>query len=356
MRCVEMSRNPRLHALKSVLASTVKRLDHPFKLSFAVTYRCNLRCQMCNIWRKPADAKELSIADIDVFLARTRGLSWVGLTGGEPFLRPDLPQIVESVHHHCGESLLAVHFATNGQLVERIAGLLEHLTRMKRRWQPVFTVSIDGPPELHDEIRGRAGTWDRAVETLRLLKCTAGIKAQVGFALSTHNLQAFADTCAALEGAVPGFRRDDVTVSVFHRSDFYYDNTGMPGLDRKVLEAAIDEIQRELGSTASSAAFLRSRYLRLYKRYATTHRSPVTCRALSSICFLDPAGDLYPCAIFNRRLINVREMTGTVEELWRSPEARSLAGECARGRCPSCWNPCDAYSSMLASPFKVLTA
>ena len=143
---------------------------------------------------------------------------------------------------------------------------------------------------------------------------------------------------------------------MFHRSDFYYDNKEMPVLDRKVLETAVDEILRELGPVANPAAFMRNRYLKLYKRSIATQRSPVTCRALSSLCFLDPAGDLYPCAIFNKRLINVREMTGTFGELWRSPEARSLAGECAQGRCPSCWNPCDAYSSMMASPLKVLTA
>ncbi len=351
-----MSRNARLHAWKSVLASTCKRLAHPFKLSFAVTYRCNLQCRMCNIWRKPATAKELEIAEIDAFLSRTRGLSWFGITGGEPFLRPDLPQIVESVNRHCGGSLLAIHFATNGQLVERIAGLLDHLARMKRHWRPVFTVSFDGPREMHDEIRGRAGAWDRAVETLRLLKGTEGVKAQVGFTLSRHNLRMFPGTCAALQDAVPGFQRDDITVSIFHRSDFYYDNTGMPDMDGKILKTAVEEIQRELGAAASPAVFLRNQYLRLSKSYATTRRSPVTCRALSSLCFLDPAGDLYPCAIFNKRLINVRKMTGTFGELWQSPEARRLAAECARGGCPSCWNPCDAYSSMLASPFKVLTA
>lgn len=351
-----MSRNARLHALGAVLASSFKRLDHPFKLSFAVTYRCNLQCRMCNVWRKPADAKELDIAEIDAFLSRTRGLSWFGITGGEPFLRADLPQIVESVHRHCGDTLLALHFATNGQLVERIAGLLADLARLKRRWRPVFTVSIDGPPELHDEIRGRAGAWDRAVETLRLLKSTGGVKAQVGFTLSRHNLRAFAGTCSALEGAVPGFRRDDITVSVFHRSDFYYDNTGMPDLEWRALAPAIDEVRRELGSPAGPAAFLRDRYLRLYGRYAATRRSPVACRALSSLCFLDPAGDIYPCAIFNKRLVNVRELAVPLGELWRSPAARRLAGECARGRCPSCWNPCDAYSSMLGSPLKVLTA
>jgi len=236
------------------------------------------------------------------------------------------------------------------------ADRVEHLAGIKSRWRPTFTVSIDGPPELHDEIRGRVGAWNRAVETLRLLKSTRGIKAQVGFTLSQHNLQAFAATCAALEGAVPGFRRDDMTVNVFHRSDFYYDNTRMPGLGRKIAEAAIDDVLRELGPLSRPAAFLRNRYLRLYKRYAATRHSPVICRALSFLCFLDPAGNLFPCAIFNKRLVNVREMTGTFRELWRSPEAHSLAGECVRGRCPSCWNPCDAYSSMLAAPFKVLTA
>jgi hypothetical protein len=265
-----MSHNPGLHALGSVLTSTFRRLDHLLKLSFAVTYRCNLQCRMCNIWRKPAPAKELDLAEIDAFLSRTRGLSWVGLTGGESFLRPDLPQIVEAVHRHCGESLLALHFATNGQLVDRIAGLLAELARMKRRWRPVFTVSFDGPREVHDEMRGRTGAWDRAVETLRLLKSTGGVSPG-GFHVDP------AQPAGVRRHLRRPRKRRRIQPQRHHRQHlsplgFYYDNAGMPGLDRAWRRHRRNPA--ELGPRASPAAFLRDRTCRLYGRYTGTQREP----------------------------------------------------------------------------------
>lgn len=75
--------------------------NYPTQIAnFAVTYRCNSRCQNCNIWQKePED--ELTLTEIIKFFTVNQDLlkkvKSVQLTGGEPFLRDDLPQIATSI-------------------------------------------------------------------------------------------------------------------------------------------------------------------------------------------------------------------------------------------------------------------
>ena len=63
----------------------------PTDASIILTYRCPMRCQMCNIWQNPTEkARELTASDL-------RGLprlKFINLTGGEPFIREDLADIV----------------------------------------------------------------------------------------------------------------------------------------------------------------------------------------------------------------------------------------------------------------------
>lgn len=338
--------------LKTLLAANRGRPDYPLKLSFAVTYRCNLSCSMCRIWRKPP-RPELSHDEIRRFFERAGGFSWVGLTGGEPFLREDLPAIVESVLEAC-RGLRAIHFATNGTLPDRVLEVVRLIRRRAPEVETVFTVSVDGPPELHDRIRGRPGVWKSAVGTFLRLKESPGVKAQVGFTLSRDNVGSFARAHAALKEAYPGLRFDDINVNVFQRSGFYYENLDMPGPEEGPLldEAArILEMDRD-GFTVNN--FLRRSYLRRVPAFVRTRRCPLPCQALSTTCYLDPEGDLYPCAVFQRRLVNVRDMACDFGSLWRSREAVDLARECRELRCPSCWSPCDAFSAIGGSLPRVL--
>ena len=104
-----MGHNARLQAMQSVLTSTVRRLDHPFKLSFAVTYRCNLRCRHC-YQEGYARGREL---ELPALLAVADNLleamgAWgctldVALTGGEPLIKEEF------------YGLLAHHFDAAGE-------------------------------------------------------------------------------------------------------------------------------------------------------------------------------------------------------------------------------------------------
>ena len=339
--------------LKSILASNFSRLNFPLKVSYAVTYKCNLRCKMCNIWKKPALSDELTVKEIDNFFKNASKFYWVGITGGEPFLRSDLPEIVDIIIRYCNR-LSALHFATNGQLSDKILNLVRYIRKKNNRLKIVFTVSIDGPPEVHNEIRGKEGAWENAINTFLELKRIAGVKAQIGFTLSAHNLGRFEGTFIALRRFDPRFRFDDINVNIFQNSNFYYENQEMQDFD---CSKFADETKRILNldnDRFSINNFLRRRYLRLYPRYIQAKKYPLKCQALSSTCFLDPYGNLFPCLAFNKKLLNVKDMQDDLASIWNKDYARKLSYECANNICPSCWSPCDAYSAIGGSLIKSL--
>jgi radical SAM protein with 4Fe4S-binding SPASM domain len=341
--------------LKAIAVSNFRRLSFPFKCSFAVTYRCNLRCRMCNIWRKPqpmeagdGESGELSLDLIDNFFAHARDFSWIGLTGGEPFLRSDIQEIAAIATGH-SRRLCALHFATNGSLTDRVISVAENIIARHKKLQLVFTVSIDGDPALHDGIRGLEGLWNRAVATFTGLKKLPNVKAQVGYTISNHNAGHFAEAYGALRSAYPALQFDDINVNVFQKSGFYYENQDMENLDvGKMLEDLRAIIaQDRTGFTLNN--FLRRTYLKFYPDYCATGKSPVPCQALASTFFMDPSGDVYPCAVYKRKLMNIRDLRDDFGRVWTSPAARQIHEECRTNRCPVCWSPCDAFSAIGSS-------
>lgn len=331
--------------LKSVVISNFKRLSFPFKLSYAVTYRCNLRCSMCNIWKKNITDGELSIKEVEDFFRKANRFSWVGITGGEAFLRPDLPEITDIVIKYC-RSLDAIHFATNAQLKDNIIGVVERIRNKNKKIKIVFTISIDGPPNLHDKIRGKEGVWKKAVETFICLRKMRSVKAQIGFTLSSQNIGRFEDAFMALKDIYSPFRFDDITVNIFQKSGFYYENQNMLDLNPNKVRDEIVKIQKMDRDRFSINNFLRRRYLKLYIKYLDIKKCPLKCQALSSTCFLDPYGNLFPCAVYNKKLMNIRDMNEDLEAVWNSNYAKSLSHECSHNICPGCWSPCDAYSAI----------
>ena len=336
---------------KSIVSSNFKRLSFPLKISYVVTYRCNLKCKMCNIWKKPDIQDELTIKEVENFFKRANRFSWIGFTGGEVFLRPDLQELMDVLLFY-SKRLDAVHFATNGQLTDEAVALTQHMRKRKKGLKVLYTVSIDGPPLLHDEIRGRRGAWDKAVHTFRSLKETEGVKAQIGFTLSEYNMGKFPDTFMALKSRYPQLKFDDMTVNIFQRSSIYYNNQDMRILDRDKTAKAIRDILEMDKERLSVNNFLRRKYLKLHLEYLNTDKCPLKCQALSSSCFLDPYGNLFPCTIYNKKLLNIRDLRQDFIDVWNSDHAKRLSYECSNNICPSCWSPCDAYSTIGGSLIK----
>src|SRR3954451_22382492 len=98
------------HLAAALLRTTVSRPAAPLKLNLCVTYWCQYRCKTCNIWqRKPTD--ELTTGEIADLVKENPNVSWVDLTGGEIFLRPDIDELF-ALMVRGWQRLALLHFPT----------------------------------------------------------------------------------------------------------------------------------------------------------------------------------------------------------------------------------------------------
>jgi len=147
----------------------VTTLLHPHSLSyciFFVTARCNYRCKMCFYWKEIDDAevsKELSLEEIQKIAENMPHLFDLNLTGGEPFLREDLADVVRAFYER--SRLRFITIPTNGSMPERIADTVKRIHESCPDLWLRITLSLDEIGEMHDEIRGVKGAFERTMET-----------------------------------------------------------------------------------------------------------------------------------------------------------------------------------------------
>lgn len=336
--------------LKHAVLPGRERPPRPYQLNWIVTERCNLRCNTCHIWTSPR--ADLSLDEIRAFFSRSSHFSWVSLSGGEIFLRPDLAGIFETVLSSCS-CLALLHFPTNGFLTERILAVTREVLAM-RPPRLVITVSVDGPPALHDALRGVPGSFERALETFVRLRELRGCRTVLGMTLSGRNLGVLGETLKAVRRAVPAATFRDLHLNLAQRSDHYYKNPDLVPPPREALAAELWAARRLRGLPRDLLGLVERRYLSLAVRYLATGRSPVPCRALVATCFLAADGTVYPCVTWDAPLGSLRETGYDLAAIWSSPAAVAAREAIARDSCPGCWTPCEAVPALAAHPLRLL--
>ena len=149
-------------------------IQQPTDASIILTYRCPMRCQMCNIWQNPTDVKkEIKPEELEILPK----LKFINLTGGEPFIREDLEDVVRV----CYTKTPRIVISTSGWFEDRVIALAQKFPNIGIR------ISIEGLSQKHDELRGRPGGFDKGLRTLLTLK-DMGLK-DIGFGctVSNHN-------------------------------------------------------------------------------------------------------------------------------------------------------------------------
>jgi len=145
---------------KKTLAKAALLQNAPVYVQFYVTARCNLTCEQCNIIYANADVREVTIDEIERIADNfaKMGVAIVLLTGGEPFARRDLPQIIKAFESRG----VHVRMQTNGFANEdRIAEAIEAGGRD-------ISISLDSlRPSLQDKINGDFDqSWHEALRAI----------------------------------------------------------------------------------------------------------------------------------------------------------------------------------------------
>jgi MoaA/NifB/PqqE/SkfB family radical SAM enzyme len=150
--------------------------------------RCNCRCIMCDIW-KLTDACEISAAELERHLADIErlGVEWVVFTGGEPLMHSDLFRLSALLR---ARGIRATILST-GLLLER------HAARIVEDTDEVI-VSLDGPPEVHDQIRRVPGAFDSLAKGVRALhRIVPGFPVSARCTVQARNASHLRDTVVA---------------------------------------------------------------------------------------------------------------------------------------------------------------
>ena len=292
----------------------------PTDASIILTYRCPMQCKMCNIWHFPTRREEeIKASD----LRTLPKLKFINLTGGEPFVREDLAEIVEECYRHSPRIVIS----TSGWFEDRVIELAKKFPNIGIR------ISIEGLSEKNDELRGRKGGFDRGLRTLLKLK-EMGVK-DIGFGctVSNHN----SEDMLSLYQLSKSLSMEFATAS-FHNSYYFHkDDNSITNRDevtdnfRRLIEMQMHENHPK--------SWFRAWFNMGLINYIDGNRRMLPCEAGGANFFIDPWGEVYPCNGLEEKYW--KESMGNIHDkpfmdIWRSEQAervRQLVRKCPK----NCW-------------------
>ncbi|MDR3557501.1 MAG: radical SAM protein [Syntrophobacteraceae bacterium] len=326
---------------KGVRFRYLKRTGNPGKVqaaSIEVTHRCIARCIMCNIWKIPHDVPELSTAKWLQVLSSPlfSDLRELDVTGGEPFLKKDLFDLLAGVAELKKTNLKAlrsVAVTTNGLLTERVLGETEKIVReLKRRdIELVMVCAMDAVGSIHDRIRNYPDAWLKVNETIEgLIKLRErhpliiGLKTTV-LPINAAELGKIADYAAARD-LFTIISPCIITEGRYLNEDLSADLSFSP----ENIQEMIDFYQGE--------AFQWSYHREVLLQYLRNGVASKPCTCGFNYLFVRSGGDVYPCPLVGKCAGNVNETP--VEDIFGSEAAKRIRGKVgAFPECVRCTEP-----------------
>jgi len=291
---------------------------------FITTYRCNARCEMCQIWKKPSNSRDEIKPDILEKLPR--GLKKMNISGGEPGLRKDLLDIVSVLNKKARK----IDISTNGFFSERLVEVGKKFPHVE------FRISVEGFPKLNDKLRGIKDGFDKALRTVIRLKEVGVRNVGFGIVISDKNKDDLLDlyNLCAMMGI-------EFASSTLHNS-FYFNklNNKIVNIDDTVTQMH-KFIEALLKSKRSNLKLRIKDWGRAFINYGILKHiqgetRPIPCGAATELFFIDPHGNILACNGSKTPWIMGNLKENSFEEIWHSEQAegvRKKVTECQRG----CW-------------------
>jgi len=342
----------------------------PWNLEYAVTYCCNARCVQCKNWKYRDERGELNLDEIKEIFESYRGFKVVGITGGEPTLRHDLLEIIETVLYS-QKKLKRLFITTNGAFPKVLEDLAEHLALLKyrRKFKKLtFLISLDAYPELHNKIRG-VKIYNKAIESVeRLVEIKEKFKfkkMQIGTisVYSPWNYKEFFYTLGLIEHLAEEFGIEPSICIWWWSGNLYKlkSNLNTPNTPNTIPEHMLDldywipKIQNVLKKTKTSLTDARRWFYDLARLWLRNNpsRQVIPCAATKSRYYMNPYGEIYPCIIMSDKIASLRELNYDLNRVFRSNKLKAIREKISSHKCENCLLTCELIPSMMTYPEKL---
>ncbi|OGW42657.1 MAG: radical SAM protein [Nitrospirae bacterium RBG_16_43_11] len=288
--------------------------------SVIVTYRCDARCHMCNTWKYPTALREEIRPDV---LNKLPRLAFCNVTGGEPFLREDIEEIVSVIRKRAGRIVIS----TNGFSTDRILSVAKQFPDIG------FRISIEGLPAANDELRGIKDGFDHGLRSLLELQ-RMGIK-DIGFGITVSDRNA--RDMMELYQLAKSMNLEFATAAVHNSYYFHkYDNE-IKGKETAI--ACFEELIRELLKSGKVKDWFRAYFNYGLINYIRGGKRLLPCEAGTENFFVDPWGEIMPCngldkSIWMESMGNLND--NSFEDIWNGEMAKIIRDKVRT--CPkNCW-------------------
>ena len=282
-----------------------------------VTYRCNAHCNMCDCFRDPSKPEEeITLEDIK----KLPEMAFTNITGGEPFIRKDIPEIVRELYKKSDRIVIS----TNGYFTDRIIALCNKFPKVGIR------ISIEGLQETNDKIRGIPDGFNRGYSTLK--KLVEMGHPDVGFGMTVQDMNC--------EDLVPLYEISndlgmEFATATLHNS-FYFRKTDNKIDDKLHVSRNFEKLINELLKSKSPKKWFRAYFNHGLVNYIYGKKRLLPCDMSKNAFFIDPFCDVIPCNGMAKKAVMGNMRKQNWEDLWNSEQAEKVR-ECARNCDRNCW-------------------
>jgi len=300
----------------------MKKLQ-PTDASIILTYRCPMRCKMCEVWKNPTDPKkEIQPHELEILPK----LKFINITGGEPFVRDDLEEIVKVLLTKTDRIVIS----SSGWMEERIYELFDKYPQLGIR------ISIEGLEEKNDELRGRKGGFQKGLRILNTLK-KKGVK-DLGFGITVSETNS--KDMLQLYELAKELDLEFATAAVHNSFYFHKYDNGFSSKAREEVLNSFEELKERMLKEHKIKSWYRAYFNSGLQEYVKGNKRLLPCYAGMLNFFIDPYGDVLSCngmeeKYWKESMGNIREVK-TFNEIWHSEKAEIVRDHVRN--CPkNCW-------------------
>jgi len=305
----------------------LRKTATPLYFVFFITQNCNCLCKHCLLGKRKRIQNELTLEEIEK-TSRTMGdILFFLVTGGEPFLRKDLPDIVHIFYKN--NNIRNLGIPTNGLMTDRIVSYTEKILKTCPGLDVGIDISIDGVGEEHDKIRGVPGLFEKAKRTYRelekLQKKYKNLNLNIGLTMSYFNQDKLEEILAYLSSElnvktinyliVRGKARDSMSLNI------------KPEIYRKFGEKL--EAFEKRGILSGYKDFPYSDFVnsirkvrrRIISNILETGKKQAPCFAARFGGVLQSNGEVMPCELLDKSMGNIRDYNYDFSNIWNGDKA-----------------------------------
>lgn len=334
----------------------------PMTLTYSVTAACQSRCKTCQIGamfcQDPTRSQnDLKLSEIEKIFQSMNPVYFFNISGGEPFMRDDLSEIVALACKHLRPRI--IHTPTNAILTNKIIGDTEKIIQIIREYDKTvpFTVkpSIDGIGEKHDEIRGVKGNFKCLLKTIEGLKKLEekydNFHLELGTVISNFNindLEEIEDFVHSL--GVESYRNEvaECRAEFFNIGD---EITPPVEIYQNLIKEFAKKVEENIGNKkklARTTEAMRVVYYELAGKIMKENKQIIPCYAGVSNVHINYDGGVWPCTVlgYEKQFGNLREYDYDFQKLWYSDGAKEIRRYIKQKKC-ACPLANQAYSNEL---------